>query len=89
MLVGGILFEIVTGLMNIQYDYASGSASTPRTTIGAWVFIAGFVAHVVLKLPVVRRASVAVAAGRVAASPTPRPSRSTTAWSPPIPHRRR
>jgi len=34
MLVGGILFEIVTGILNIQYDYVFGSTSTPRTTSG-------------------------------------------------------
>ena len=56
MLVGGILFEIVTGLMNIQYDYAFGFSFYTAHYIGAWVFIAGFVAHVVLKLPAARRA---------------------------------
>ena len=56
MLVGGILFEIVTGLMNIQYDYAFGFSFYTAHYIGAWVFLAGFVAHVVLKLPVARRA---------------------------------
>ena len=56
MLVGGILFEIVTGLMNIQYDYAFGFSFYTAHYIGAWVFIAGLVAHVVLKLPVARRA---------------------------------
>ena len=56
MLVGGILFEIVTGLMNIQYDYAFGFSFYTAHYIGAWVFLAGFVAHVALKLPVARRA---------------------------------
>jgi len=56
MLVGGILFEIVTGLMNIQYDYAFGFSFYTAHYIGAWVFLAGFVAHVVLKLPAARRA---------------------------------
>jgi DMSO/TMAO reductase YedYZ molybdopterin-dependent catalytic subunit len=56
MLVGGILFEIVTGLMNIQYDYAFGFSFYTAHYIGAWVFIAGFVAHVALKLPAARRA---------------------------------
>ena len=56
MLVGGILFEIVTGLMNIQYDYAFGFSFYTAHYIGAWVFLAGFVAHAVLKLPVARRA---------------------------------
>ncbi len=56
MLVGGILFEIVTGLMNIQYDYAFGFSFYTAHYIGAWVFLAGFVAHVTLKLPAARRA---------------------------------
>ena len=56
MLVGGILFEMVTGLMNIQYDYAFGFSFYTAHYIGAWVFIAGFVAHVALKLPIARRA---------------------------------
>jgi len=56
MLVGGILFEIVTGLMNIQYDYAFGFSFYTAHYIGAWVFLAGFVTHAVLKLPVARRA---------------------------------
>ncbi len=56
LLVGGILFEIVTGLMNIQYDYAFGFSFYTAHYIGAWVFLAGFVAHVALKLPTARRA---------------------------------
>ena len=56
MLVGGILFEIITGLMNIQYDYAFGFSFYTAHYVGAWVFLAGFVAHVGLKLPVARRA---------------------------------
>lgn len=31
LLVGGILFETATGLLNIQYAYLFGSTSTPRT----------------------------------------------------------
>jgi DMSO/TMAO reductase YedYZ molybdopterin-dependent catalytic subunit len=51
MLVGGILFEIVTGLLNIQYDYVFGFSFYTAHYYGAWVFIAGFVAHVVIKAP--------------------------------------
>ncbi|GLP83123.1 molybdopterin-dependent oxidoreductase [Mycobacterium antarcticum] len=51
MLVGGILFEIVTGVLNIQYDYIFGFSFYTAHYFGAWVFIAGFVAHVCLKLP--------------------------------------
>ncbi|WP_422742247.1 molybdopterin-dependent oxidoreductase [Mycobacterium sp. WMMD1722] len=51
MLVGGILFEIVTGVLNIQYDYIFGFSFYTAHYFGAWVFIAGFVIHVALKLP--------------------------------------
>ncbi len=51
LLVGGILFETVTGVLNIQYDYVFGFSFYTAHYYGAWVFIAAFVAHVVLKLP--------------------------------------
>ncbi len=51
MLVGGMLFEIVTGVLNIQYDYIFGFSFYTAHYFGAWVLIAGFVVHVVLKLP--------------------------------------
>jgi len=51
MLVGGILFEIITGVLNIQYDYIFGFSFYAAHYYGAWVFFAGFVAHVILKLP--------------------------------------
>jgi len=50
-LVGGILFEIVTGVLNIQYDYVFGFDFYTAHYFGAWVFIAGFVTHAALKLP--------------------------------------
>ncbi|MEB4211498.1 molybdopterin-dependent oxidoreductase [Mycobacterium sp. 94-17] len=49
MLVGGILFEIVTGVLNIQYDYIFGFSFYTAHYFGAWVFITGFVMHVALK----------------------------------------
>ena len=55
MLVGGILFEIVTGVLNIQYDYVFGFSFYTAHYFGAWVFIAGFVSHVCLKLPTMIR----------------------------------
>lgn len=55
LLVGGILFEIVTGLLNIQYDYVFGFSFYAAHYVGAWVFIAGFVLHVALKLPTMVR----------------------------------
>ncbi len=55
MLVGGILFEIATGVLNIQYDYIFGFSFYTAHSYGAWVFIAGFVVHVALKLPLMIR----------------------------------
>jgi DMSO/TMAO reductase YedYZ molybdopterin-dependent catalytic subunit len=54
-LVGGILFEIVTGTMNVQYDYGFGFDFYTAHYYGAWVFIAGFVVHVAIKLPTMVR----------------------------------
>jgi DMSO/TMAO reductase YedYZ molybdopterin-dependent catalytic subunit len=51
MLVGGILFELVTGVLNIQYDYIFGFSFYTAHYFGAWVFIAGFVMHIALKIP--------------------------------------
>ncbi|BBU24868.1 molybdopterin-dependent oxidoreductase [Mycobacterium xenopi] len=51
MLVGGILFEIVTGVLNIQYDYIFGFSFYTGHYFAAWVFIAGFAMHVALKFP--------------------------------------
>lgn len=51
LLVGSILFELVTGVLNIQYDYLFGFSFYVAHYYGAWVFIAAFVAHVCLKLP--------------------------------------
>lgn len=51
LLVGGILFEIATGALNIQYDYLFGFSFYTAHYYGAWVFITGFVVHVALKLP--------------------------------------
>src|SRR6478672_259983 len=51
MLVGGILFELITGVLNIQYDYIFGFSFYTAHYYGAWVFIAGFVIHITVKLP--------------------------------------
>ena len=55
MIIGGVLFEIVTGVLNIQYDYIFGFSFYTAHYFGAWVFIAGFVAHVAIKLPTMIR----------------------------------
>ncbi|OBK76216.1 molybdopterin-dependent oxidoreductase [Mycobacterium sp. 1164985.4] len=54
MLVSGVLFEIITGVLNIQYDYIFGFSFYAAHYFGAWVFIAGFVMHVAIKLPRLR-----------------------------------
>jgi DMSO/TMAO reductase YedYZ molybdopterin-dependent catalytic subunit len=51
MLVGGVLFEIVTGVLNIQYDYIFGFSFYTAHYFGAWVFIGGFLMHIALKIP--------------------------------------
>jgi DMSO/TMAO reductase YedYZ molybdopterin-dependent catalytic subunit len=51
MLVGGALFEIVTGVLNIQYDYIFGFSFYTGHYFGAWVFIVGFLMHITLKIP--------------------------------------
>ncbi|WP_247195704.1 molybdopterin-dependent oxidoreductase [Streptomyces sp. GESEQ-35] len=51
LLVGGALFEFVTGVLNVQLDYIFPGSFYPLHFYGAWVFFAAFVAHVVLKLP--------------------------------------
>ncbi len=56
LLVGGVLFEIVTGVLNIQYDYVFGFSFYTAHYYGAWVFIAGFVVHVGIKFPRMVRA---------------------------------
>lgn len=51
LLVGGAIFEFVTGIMNIQLWYAFPGSFYRLHLYGAWVFIAAFVAHVVVKTP--------------------------------------
>jgi DMSO/TMAO reductase YedYZ molybdopterin-dependent catalytic subunit len=54
MLVGGILFEIITGVLNIQYDYVFGFSFYTAHYFGAWVFITGFLMHIAIKIPRMR-----------------------------------
>jgi DMSO/TMAO reductase YedYZ molybdopterin-dependent catalytic subunit len=51
MLVGGIIFELATGVLNIQYDYVFGFSFYTAHYFGAWIFFAGFAIHVLVKLP--------------------------------------
>jgi hypothetical protein len=45
------VFELVTGVMNIQYFYAWPFGFYQAHYYGAWVFIAAFVVHVAFRLP--------------------------------------
>jgi DMSO/TMAO reductase YedYZ molybdopterin-dependent catalytic subunit len=56
LLVGGAVFEFATGILNIQTWYKFPGSFYPLHFYGAWVFIAGFVIHVALKLPAMIRA---------------------------------
>ena len=56
LLVGGAVFEFATGILNIQTWYKFPGSFYPLHFYGAWVFIAGFVVHVALKLPAMIRA---------------------------------
>ncbi|MFH8756984.1 molybdopterin-dependent oxidoreductase [Streptomyces atroolivaceus] len=74
LLVGGALFEFVTGLLNIQLEYLFPGSFYPLHFYGAWVFFAAFLAHTCLKLPQALRAlrqGVLSAEKDVLASPDP------------------
>ena len=51
LLVGGALFEFITGVLNVQLDYLFPGSFYPLHFYGAWVFFAAFVAHAVLRVP--------------------------------------
>ncbi|WP_255955845.1 molybdopterin-dependent oxidoreductase [Streptomyces odontomachi] len=51
LLVGGVLFEFVTGILNVQLDYVFPGSFYPLHFYGAWVFFAAFVVHVALRAP--------------------------------------
>ncbi|WP_328862212.1 molybdopterin-dependent oxidoreductase [Streptomyces sp. NBC_00306] len=55
LLVGGALFEFVTGALNVQLDYVFPGSFYPLHFYGAWVFFAAFVAHALLKMPIALR----------------------------------
>jgi DMSO/TMAO reductase YedYZ molybdopterin-dependent catalytic subunit len=50
LLVGGAVFELVTGVMNIQYCYAWPFSFYQAHYYGAWVFCSAFVVHVAFRL---------------------------------------
>ncbi|WSQ12769.1 molybdopterin-dependent oxidoreductase [Streptomyces sp. NBC_01231] len=51
LLVGGALFEFITGVLNVQLDYLFPGSFYPLHFYGAWVFFAAFVTHAVLRVP--------------------------------------
>ncbi|MFE0808475.1 molybdopterin-dependent oxidoreductase [Streptomyces sp. NPDC058848] len=51
LLVGGALFEFVTGVLNVQLEYVFPGSFYPLHFYGAWVFFAAFLAHAALKVP--------------------------------------
>ncbi|MEU6995267.1 molybdopterin-dependent oxidoreductase [Streptomyces sp. NPDC046465] len=55
LLVGGALFEFVTGVLNVQLDYLFPGSFYPLHFYGAWVFFAAFLTHAVLRVPVALR----------------------------------
>ncbi|MFF0140705.1 molybdopterin-dependent oxidoreductase [Streptomyces sp. NPDC005227] len=55
LLVGGALFEFTTGVLNIQLDYIFPGSFYTLHFYGAWVFIAAFVTHAVLRVPIALR----------------------------------
>ena len=55
LLVGGSLFVLATGIINLQYWYPWNFAFVPAHYYGAIVFLAGLAAHVAGKLATVRR----------------------------------
>ncbi|GAC1610506.1 MAG: molybdopterin-dependent oxidoreductase [Mycobacteriales bacterium] len=54
LLVGSILFELATGVLNVQYDYVFRFDFYTAHYYGAWVFIAAFAVHVGMKFPTMR-----------------------------------
>ncbi|MEV6008609.1 molybdopterin-dependent oxidoreductase [Streptomyces sp. NPDC051976] len=50
LLVGGALFEFLTGILNVQLDYIFPGSFYPLHFYGAWVFFGAFTAHVALRL---------------------------------------
>jgi DMSO/TMAO reductase YedYZ molybdopterin-dependent catalytic subunit len=55
-LVGGVVFEFATGILNVQTYYKFPGSFYPLHFYGAWVFIAGLVVHTTLKVPVMIKA---------------------------------
>jgi len=55
MVVGGIVFEMTTGILYIDYYQKYGFSFYTGHFYGAWIFISGFTVHVTLKFPTMVR----------------------------------
>jgi DMSO/TMAO reductase YedYZ molybdopterin-dependent catalytic subunit len=55
-LVGGAIFEFITGILNVQLYYPWHFNFVVAHYYGAWVFLASLTIHVAIKLPVMIRA---------------------------------
>jgi DMSO/TMAO reductase YedYZ molybdopterin-dependent catalytic subunit len=56
LLVGGAVFQFATGILNIDYDYSFRFSFYNGHFYGAWMFMAGFAVHVILRFGRMRRA---------------------------------
>lgn len=56
MLVGGIVFQMTTGIFEMEYWSREGFSFYTGHYYGAWIFIAGFAVHVVLRFGRMRTA---------------------------------
>ncbi|MEV1174485.1 molybdopterin-dependent oxidoreductase [Nonomuraea sp. NPDC049784] len=51
LLVGGAVFQFVTGILNIQVFYVFPFSFYPAHLYGAWIFLVALVVHVAVRLP--------------------------------------
>lgn len=56
LLVGGVLFQFATGILNIQLEYLFPGSFYTLHFYGAWVLMGAFAVHVALRLPAALRA---------------------------------
>lgn len=56
LLVGGVLFQFATGILNIQLEYLFPGSFYTLHFYGAWVLMGAFTVHVALRLPAALRA---------------------------------
>ncbi|MFJ7417232.1 molybdopterin-dependent oxidoreductase [Streptomyces uncialis] len=81
LLVGGVLFQFATGILNIQLEYLFPGSFYTLHFYGAWVLMGAFAVHVALRLPEALRA----VRGRRAASGPPAVGESAAALVTPRP----